>query len=287
MYNLRQHLSKIGLIGLIALSSGTTQAGTSNSVNLSLDGKVIGQGYISTDNDAMVPLRILSQNLKYNVQWDSPSETVIIQKGGTTIEVAVDYHLAKVNGKYIQLQSCPALKGGTTYVPLRFVMEVLGLQVGYANRTAYISTVKGPIVLPAGKSLSLGEMPTYLLGNGYERFSNNGIDYLKMSYDKNGNRYQSSFSQVIPESQIMTIWFGDNSTESMAFIKDMLNRVVPSGAEEIYKIISTENIIPLHNMELDGKQVVFYAKPNDSALHFVFDASSNKTYIKNVIKHEK
>lgn len=82
----------------------------------------------------------------------------------------------------------------------------------------------------------------------------------------------------------MTIWFGDNSTESTAFIKDMLNRVVPSGADKIYKIISTESIIPLRNMEMDGKQVVFYAESDSSPLSFVFDASSDRTYIKSAIE---
>lgn len=287
MHNLRHNLAKIGLIGLIALSSGSIQAGTSNSVNLSLEGKVIGQGYISADNNTMVPLRVLSQNLKYDVQWDGPSETVMIKKDGTTIEVVVDYHLAKVNGEYIQLNSCPAVKGGTTYVPLRFVAEVLGLQVGYANRTAYVSTSKESITLPTGNALSLEEMPTYLLGNGYERFYADDISYYKMSYDQDGNKYQTSFSQVVPESQFMTISFNDNSAESISFIKDMLNRVVPSGADEIYKIISTEDIIPLHNMELDGKQVVFYAKYDGSPLNFVFDASPDRTYIKNIIKAQK
>lgn len=81
----------------------------------------------------------------------------------------------------------------------------------------------------------------------------------------------------------MTIWFNDNSAEAISFIKDMLNRVVPSGANEIYKIISTEDIIFLHNMEVNGKQVIFYAKSDNSPLHFVFDTSSDRTYIKSII----
>lgn len=32
----------------------------------------------------------------------------------------------------------------------------------------------------------------------------------------------------------MTIWFGDNSVGSVALIKDLLNRVVPSEADKIY-----------------------------------------------------
>ncbi|WP_052947991.1 copper amine oxidase N-terminal domain-containing protein [Aneurinibacillus tyrosinisolvens] len=84
-------------------------------------------------NRTMVPIRIISENLGYAVNWDAINRKVTIQYK-TTMSLTLDSNIAVVNGKNVQLDSNAIALNGRTYIPLRFVVENFGHEVGY-NRT--------------------------------------------------------------------------------------------------------------------------------------------------------
>lgn len=250
-----------------------------NQVSVSLDNKTIGQGYISDKGGMMIPLRILSENLKYNVAWDNKEQTVTIKKGDKYIEFTVDYHNAKDNNGYIQLSSRPEMKNNTVYVPLRVVAETLGLQIGYANRTAFIATSNEPIILPTvTKQIALAETPSLLLGNGYEK--GNNISYYRRVVGKDGKTYQISSAQVIEEDELVTLNLHYNISKNLDFAKLLINSLVPTKANEIYNIITTQDTIPFTVINSDGYQVALFAEESNSGLLIVFEASKSGEYIK-------
>nr|WP_249168742.1 copper amine oxidase N-terminal domain-containing protein [Alkaliphilus sp. B6464] len=233
----------------------------------------------------MIPLRILSETLNYKVEWDNEEREATISKDDKYIKLAVGYHNAKVNNSYIQLPSVPEMKDNTVYVPLRVVSDALGLQVGYVNRTAYISTSGEPIKLPtANKQIPLKEVPSLLLSNGYKKFGSDDISYLRHAIGKDGMPYQISFSQVVPEMQLMQLSLHENNSENLDFVKLLLNSLVPTEADEIYTIISTQDIIPLKIIKSDGYQVGILAKENHSSLELTFDASKEGEHISNLTR---
>ncbi|CAH0122209.1 hypothetical protein PAE9249_04756 [Paenibacillus sp. CECT 9249] len=87
------------------------------------------------NNSVMIPLRVVVEELGFQVDWDAKTRTVTIHKSDQVIKLVVDKKEAEVNGKKIALDTLPYIKSGTTLVPLRFVGEQMGLVVDWDNAT--------------------------------------------------------------------------------------------------------------------------------------------------------
>lgn len=92
----------------------------------------------------MVPMRKIFELLDATVDWEASTRTVKANKDGISIKLQIDNEIAEItkNGKTekIKLDSKPIIVDGRTLVPLRFISESLGKQVGWdsANTTAII-----------------------------------------------------------------------------------------------------------------------------------------------------
>lgn len=126
----------------------------SEKVNINLDGKLIpqtqsmGYAYVNTKSSrTMVPLRLVTEEMGYKVTWNKGNQTVIIQDGDTTINIAVNSTKPTVNGVTKTIDAPAVLQGDRTYVPIRFISEAMGEQVAYKSNTVYISTNgKAPVI---------------------------------------------------------------------------------------------------------------------------------------------
>ncbi|PAF28724.1 N-acetylmuramoyl-L-alanine amidase family protein [Paenibacillus sp. 7516] len=95
-------------------------------------------------NAVMVPIRIVSENLGYQVKWEKETKSVLVQNGSRSIAMMAGKDTATVNGRPVKLDSPPLVKQGTTLVPLRFVGEGMGLEVGWDNGTKTVSLRTAP-----------------------------------------------------------------------------------------------------------------------------------------------
>lgn len=102
----------------------------------------------------LVPLRAVTEALRFEVSWDGPSQTATLTKGKTTIMLIVDKSDALVNGEPVKLDVPPTIRSDRMLVPVRFVAETVGLEVAWdeANRTVVI-TSNEPVVDPAALAL--------------------------------------------------------------------------------------------------------------------------------------
>ena len=74
-----QKIMGIALANMLVLTPIPSQASAlANPVSISLDQTIIGQGYISDNGSTMIPLRVLSEKLKYNVNWDNVEQTATL-----------------------------------------------------------------------------------------------------------------------------------------------------------------------------------------------------------------
>lgn len=96
------------------------------------------------DKKVMVPIRVVSESLGYDVLWNKQIQTVTISKEGTHIEMTVGQKAAKVNTETVDIDAPPVIKKGTTLVPLRFVGEQMNLKVGWNNKAKTV-TLTSPI----------------------------------------------------------------------------------------------------------------------------------------------
>lgn len=81
-----------------------------------------------------VPIRVISENLGYKVDWNQDKKLVTIN-GNKKVELVVGQTKAKVQGKEVAIDStgqvASTLRNNRTYVPLRFVSEQMGAKVDY------------------------------------------------------------------------------------------------------------------------------------------------------------
>jgi len=76
-----------------------------------------------------VPIRGVFEQMGGDVKWDSATKVVNGAKPGHQFRIRVGSQEALVNGETQTLSTPPMLRGGTTYVPLRFASEALGSRV--------------------------------------------------------------------------------------------------------------------------------------------------------------
>lgn len=84
------------------------------------------------DGRTLVPLRTIFEALGSSVQWDESTQTVIAKKEDTEIKLAIGGQAYK-NGQPVSLDVPAKIVDGRTLVPLRFVSEAMGCQVGWDN----------------------------------------------------------------------------------------------------------------------------------------------------------
>lgn len=87
------------------------------------------------DSVSMVPLRVISENLGYRVEYIQSKREVVIQSAVREIRMNIGNPSASVNGEKLTMSAAPVVVEGTTLVPLRFVGETMGLEVYWDNST--------------------------------------------------------------------------------------------------------------------------------------------------------
>ena len=66
----------------------------------------------------MVPVRVIAENLGYNIKWDGDNNCVILT-GSETFKIKIDTN-TYYNNEEVPLSGTVVLKDGKTYVPLTF-----------------------------------------------------------------------------------------------------------------------------------------------------------------------
>jgi len=96
----------------------------------------------------VVPIRAIVESLGGTISWENTTRKVTINFGNTTIELWIDNPQAKVNGTEAWIDADnhnvkPIIINDRTMLPLRFVAESLGCDVGWDNDTRTITITYG------------------------------------------------------------------------------------------------------------------------------------------------
>ena len=87
----------------------------------------------------LVPLRGVFERLGAVVAWDNRTQTVLAQRGATSVALTIGAAQAMINGQPAALDVPPMLIGGRTMVPLRFVSQALGANVVWDAPSATVA----------------------------------------------------------------------------------------------------------------------------------------------------
>lgn len=116
---------------------------------------------ILQNNRTIAPIRVISEYLGAEVNWDGETKTVTIRSGEDIICLTINNPTVDKNGEKISLDIAPQIINSRTYVPLRFVSEALGHSVfwdGILKRVSITAVVVEPEDDPAEQNPPTGEM---------------------------------------------------------------------------------------------------------------------------------
>lgn len=113
------------------------------SIAVEIDGDKIefkdAEPFVDKDNRTQVPVRFISENIGASVDWIPEQEQVVIEDNDSIIRLAIGETQYTVNQRQKTMDTAPRIKDARTVVPLRFVVEGLGLDVDWEGDT---NTVK-------------------------------------------------------------------------------------------------------------------------------------------------
>ncbi len=96
-----------------------------------------GKPYIDGNGRTMIPVRFVTEAMKAKVDWVQSTQTAVIQKDGTKVEVTIGQKDIKVTkdgvAATVTMDTEAVITGGRTYVPIRYVAEALGAYVAYSD----------------------------------------------------------------------------------------------------------------------------------------------------------
>lgn len=107
---------------------------------------------IAESGRTLVPIRRILEAFGGTVEWVAQSGEIRCSLDGNTVELKLDSTDATVNGETVTLDVPARAKNNRTFVPVRFVSEELGLQVGYEPKNQIVVVADGD--LPTGEGLS-------------------------------------------------------------------------------------------------------------------------------------
>ena len=95
----------------IEYDDGTVKYADDNAMLMMINGDLISNATIIIKNGTtLVPLRIISEQLKADVAWNAITKTITIVKGSNTIEMKVGNKSAKLNHKSFKMNVAPQIK---------------------------------------------------------------------------------------------------------------------------------------------------------------------------------
>ncbi len=137
-------LNKILLMLVLSIFVSTGVLASSQDIKITIDGVQL-ETQISAKiiNDrTLVPMRAIFEAMGAKVEWDNSTRTVIGTKDNDKIKLQIGNPKANINGKEIILDTPAIIESDVTLVPVRFIAESIGADVGWDNetRTVIITT---------------------------------------------------------------------------------------------------------------------------------------------------
>ncbi len=104
-------------------------------VNIMMDGRTMDfSGYI-VNNRTVAPLRAIFEALSVDVKWNPDTYTITATKGNKVIVLTVGKAGATIDGTPYEIAVPPVLIDSRTFVPVRFIIDALGLDVKWDANT--------------------------------------------------------------------------------------------------------------------------------------------------------
>ena len=248
------------LILSIFVSRGAFASG--QDIKITIDGENLASDVapVIINNRTLVPVRAIFEAIGGEVKWDQPTQTATGSKDGDIIKIQLNSKKASINGEEVILDVPAKSIKGRTLVPVRFIIESLGLDIYWDNdnRTVVISTEKIEYTDEKYFRFSNGNISWYELDGPSDVVIPNEIDGIPVtSIGIEAFNEKLITSVVIPEGVTsigygafaankitsLTLPEGVTDIDSSAFSQSPISTItIPKGIENIYKDMFDSNV---------------------------------------------
>lgn len=97
------------------------------------------------NDTTLVPVRIITEQMGGNVQWNGQTSEVSLDLDGRNIKMNIGNTTALVDGEAINMPVAPTIINGSTMIPIRFVSEQMYLTVNWIQGYSAVE-----ILMPEG-----------------------------------------------------------------------------------------------------------------------------------------
>lgn len=199
---------------------------------------------VNIRNHIMIPIRVVAENLKFNVNWDQKTKNVNIQQGSKAITLTVGKQEASVGNTTVSLNMAPQIIKNTVVVPIRFISEEMGLKVDWNNKEKIVtlaSTTSPPSSPATG---SQNDDPASTISPPLSTVTGSQYDDLAStaspsSSPTTGSQYDDLASTTSPSSSPATGSQNDETINLVHEINYLNNQLVVSLDREVTPVITT------------------------------------------------
>lgn len=134
-------MKRKGILGLgltIAIMLVSAVSAYAQEARVLLDGEFLGVSGVIVDDRTLLPVRALTEAVGGDVDWNDEIRQVTLTHGTTTMLLTIDSYTAYIDGSAVVLDVPAQIIDGSTFLPLRFISESLGLAVSRGYDTAIL-----------------------------------------------------------------------------------------------------------------------------------------------------
>ena len=111
-------------------------------VQVTLLGKPLA-GALLEDSTTWVPLRAFCEAMGSTVTWDGEARAITVRDEEFTARITLGDRTVEADGRYFWLSAAPFCRNGVTYLPVRGIALLYGLEVGWDARTMAVTLSGG------------------------------------------------------------------------------------------------------------------------------------------------
>lgn len=101
---------------------------------------------IIENNRTLVPIRVISESLGYDVEWINSERKIIISKANSgSITLHIGQSAYQLNNEQKQSDVAPFIRENRTFVPLRLVAESFDMAVTWSDQDRTVSITEKPV----------------------------------------------------------------------------------------------------------------------------------------------
>ncbi len=102
----------------------------------------IGTAPVIQNGRTLLPVRAVMEELGGAVAWDEETQTVVLAMDKNVILLTIDSPTAYLNEEIVMLDTPPVVMNGRTMLPIRFIAENFGIEVGWDESTSTVTLTK-------------------------------------------------------------------------------------------------------------------------------------------------